>query len=197
MAECVKFPVRTLPRLEPTEGSEVTHARDRERGLWRKKYPCVPVLRLSFLQGQFPWAPHSLHHPVYTSKYQKSFFMWTTWHSPQSVNSATLQLRTPRIRHSHFSHTTEILLFNFKTISCQSQVLEFFWLLLFQHCFVKCLCSLCLSQSLTLLTEVQLGLKGLFCSTQLSPMNHRGSWTFGVSFLLAAEQLNILFCPPE
>lgn len=85
----------------------------RERTV-KEKISLCPSPSPLLLQVQFPWAPHSLHHPVYTYKYQKSFFMWTTWHSPQSVNSATLQLRTPRLRHSHFSHTTEILSFQFQ-----------------------------------------------------------------------------------
>lgn len=72
-----------------------------------------------------------------------------------------------------------------------------FFFIVSTHVFLKCLCSpWSVSDPATPDSEVPIGLGVLFSTIQLSPVNHWGIGHSVVSFTLATEQLETLFCRP-
>lgn len=117
-----------------------------------------------------------------------------------SVSSVRLQRRWP-LDIEDISVSPTLLKFSLSTpeiLLCQSQTSDFFFLIVSIHVFLKCLYSLwSVSNSAIPDPEVQTGLEGLFSPVGLSPMNYWGIWPCVVSFTLATEQWNTLFCGPE
>lgn len=117
---------------------------------------------------------------------------------PRALSSIIAEMASEYWRHSCVSHITEILPFQlWNPFMSKSDFEFFFFFIVSTHVFLKCLCSpWSVSDPATPDSEVPIGLGVLFSTIQLSPVNHWGIGHSVVSFTLATEQLETLFCRP-
>lgn len=207
MAECcVKSPARTLLGVQPAKGGRVAHGQDRGTTVKEKTNPCCVAALLPpeapALISAMPsssWYPCSIHHPFKTHESQRPCLLWTATACSQSceLSEARAEMASEDWRHSCFSHITEILPFQLWNPFMSKSGFGFFS---FGYCFNMSFWNffvpLGLSQTLPCLT-----LKFRSAWRDFAPQFSLVLWTTGgsgtlVSFTLATEQLNTLFCCP-